>query len=231
METDKIPFSFYDNIAILFPGAVLIGLILHYYPEAKAYAESIKDISDILLVFIFIIASFIGGHITYVVSRSIANGIDMITDRFVCNAFKELTAQEQDKIIEHIEAIYKTDFDLKGELVAIRNNKNSTDFCLRVKNLCYSPVKDKIANYHIFTSLADFLRSISLLLSIIWITFAVDIVILKSYSFGLTKNILLLICLLEAAYLVYKRSLEMRKLADDVIYYQYLYEASQMKTT
>lgn len=229
METNKIPFSFYDNIAILFPGAVLMGLILYYFPEANAYAKSIKAISDTLLVFIFIIASFIGGHITYVVSRAIAGGIDLLTDKFLCNAFRELPVREQDKIIEYIGIIYKTDFNLKGEMADFRN-KGSGSLCIRVKNLCFSLVKDKIANYYIFMPLADFLRSISLLISLIWVTFVFDICIFRYYSFGISRDILLLTCLLIAAYLVYKRSLEMRKLADNVVYSQFLFEASVLKS-
>jgi hypothetical protein len=227
METSKVNFNFYDNVAIVFPGCVFIGIIMHYYPESYVYICNIKKISDTLIILIFIILSFIFGHISYILSKAVS---DFITEHTFgknnSDKFIEISEQEQNKIIEYIEVIYKTDFDLKNKIGKYRNHEISGEM-LNVKNYCFSLVKDKISNYYIFVSLADFLRSISFLLMVLSITFITDITILKKYSFGNGRNFILIISLLYFSHQVFKRSIRMRKIADGVIYSQFLFEASK----
>ncbi|PAB61353.1 hypothetical protein [Anaeromicrobium sediminis] len=227
MESNKIQFNFYDHIAILFPGSILNAIVLYYFPEFIFLIKKINELSSTLLIIIFIITSFIGGHICYALSKTFMDWVNgKLGIKFNVDAFKEVSTEQQDLIISEIEKIYETDFKLKNKIIEYRDNQlEGKD--LGIKNLCFPFTKDDISNYYIFVSLADFQRSIAFLLLIICFMIPFNIFIYTSCLFGVARNIIAVLILFVFSILIFKRSIKMRKTADRVVYSQFLFNTTK----
>lgn len=222
---DKIPFNFYDHIAVVFPGSILLGIFLYYYPELFSIIIIIKDTSTTLLIFIFIILSFICGHVTYSISKAVTDFINKIF-KINTDKFKELSDEKQDRIINIVETTHGTNYNLRGKIKEYRKGKiNGQE--LDIKNLCFAPVKEDVSNHYMFVSLADFQRSIAFLLGLIFIGTIMEVIILKNITFDKIRDIILICLLGLSAILMYKRSVKMRKTADGVVYSQFLFQYSK----
>src|SRR5699024_4156500 len=74
MQTNSIPFNFYDHVACMFPGAILFSYILFimnkfFYSEIGSYLLKLNSSSSVILIFVLIIGSFTCGHIAYSISK------------------------------------------------------------------------------------------------------------------------------------------------------------------
>lgn len=234
MDANKFSLGFYDCIAILFPGAGFAALFIHLFSELGDMLIIINGVSSVLFLFIILVISFIGGHITYILSKK-------FTDSFVkiitCNkfnrklnsdAFKEIDKKAQNKIILLVERIHDDDFDLKDNIIKYRNNEISGKE-LNIRNLCYAVVKSEIGNYETFVSLADFLRNTSFILFLVDSILLIEIYIFKMYSFGSVKNLILIALILYSSYQLFIRSIDMRKRADRIVYNEFLFKAKSIK--
>lgn len=175
----------------------------------------------------FIIVSFIGGHICYALSKTFMDGINnKVGIKFNADVFKDISIEQQNKIISEIEKIYEMDFGLKEKINKYRNGELDGR-ALGIKKLCFPFAREDISNYYVFVSLADFQRSIAFLLLMLSCIFFCDIFIFKLYSFGIIRDIIVPTILLLFSILIFKRSIKMRKTADRVVYSQFLFNTAK----
>ena len=191
--------TIYDIMAIIVPGAFvpLLSVILH--------RESVR-IYDFhpLAVLSF---SFFVGHVIQTISR--------IVDSWVNRIWRPTGIDEDLRraIDNRLREIY-------GDLDMGFLEKNR-------KDLCYSPVWDRIDNYKVFLAVADFNRACATM-SLILITGSVIPLresVIASWPWSL-RSLLLMSGLLLFA-LFSNRSRHFRQLADRVLYYSFLFWSSE----
>lgn len=238
MRTNSIPFNFYSHVACLFPGSILLSYILYtldrfFYPELSDYLVQLNTFSNILLISILIIGSFISGHISYIISKLT---FDKVPCKFFKNEDKFLSYSEekQKQIIEAIGYIYgsKTKKELEKLHKEYENNEISGEE-FGLKNYCYAMVERKEAKHDMFVGLADFLRSIAFLFALLIIFLFLESASTQFQNFNfdlvnLIKSIILVavaICFLLS---LYNRSKRMRQAADSLIYSQFLFDSKML---
>lgn len=241
MRTNSIPFNFYSHVACLFPGSILLSYILYtldrfFYPELSDYLVQLNTFSNILLISILIIGSFISGHISYIISKLIFDQVDKVTCEPFGNKDKFLSYPEgkQKQIIEAIGYIYGPEIkrELKIDHKKYKDNEISGEE-FGLKNYCYAMVERKEAKHDMFVGLADFLRSIAFLFALLIIFLFLESVLTQFQDFNfdlvnLIKSIILVavaICLLLS---LYNRSKRMRQAADSLIYSQFLFDVKML---
>lgn len=235
MKTNSIPFNFYSHVACLFPGSILLSYILYtldrfFYPELSDYLVQLNTFSNILLISILIIGSFISGHISYIISKLIFDQVDKVPCESFGNKDKFLSYPEgkQKQIIEAIGYIYGPEIkrELKINHKKYKDNEISGEE-FGLKNYCYAMVERKEAKHDMFVGLADFLRSIAFLFALLIIFLISESLFgqIKNFNFelvGLIKHIILVAISIFFVSSLYNRSKRMRQAADSLIYSQFL---------
>lgn len=233
-NSNGIPFNFYDHIAVLFPGALLLTYFLFItnwvFPNLFDYIFMLNNFSSAFSILMFIVLSFIFGHIAYSISKW---SFEFGSKKKPVDKFLDFSSIKQDEIIDEVEKIYGNSIgeELRINLPKYKNKEiNGSQFGL--KNYCYALVERKETKHDMFVALADFLRSTAFLLIIPGIFLVIKSVI----GFFLLKDINIFIFLkifffsilpIAASILLYKRSKRMRKAADSIIYSQFLFDAKK----
>ncbi|MEH6989614.1 hypothetical protein [Cytobacillus firmus] len=235
-NSNGIPFNFYDHIAVLFPGAILLSYFIivtsWVFPNTLNYLLNLNNLSTAIFVLLFLILSFIFGHIAYTISkRSFEVGIN---SKKPVDKFLDFSSVKQEEIITEVEKIYGNNIgeELRFNLLKYKNNK-ITGSQFGLKNYCYALVERKEIKHDMFVALADFLRSTAFLLIIPGLSLIVmSLVKLYSNDINIINFIIYFLYSLlpiAASNLLYKRSIRMRKAADSIIYSQFLYDAKKNK--
>jgi hypothetical protein len=72
-NANNIPFNFYDHVAVLFPGAIMVGYFIFItnkiLPDTLDLISKLHNFSSTLLILGLLIMSFIFGHVAYSMSK------------------------------------------------------------------------------------------------------------------------------------------------------------------
>lgn len=232
-NSNGIPFNFYDHIAVLFPGAILLTYFLlltnWVFPNLFHYIFMINNFSSAFSILMFIVLSFIFGHISYSISKW---SFEFGTKKKTVDKFLDFSSIKQEEIIDEVEKIYGNSIgeELRSNLLKYKNNEvNGSQFGL--KNYCYAMVERKETKHDMFVALADFLRSTALLLILpglcLFIKCVVEFLIKDINIITSLKIISFSLLPIAAGVLLYKRSIRLRKAADSIIYSQFLFDAKK----
>lgn len=232
-NSNGIPFNFYDHIAVLFPGAILLTYFLFLanwvFPNLFDYIFMLINLSSAFSILMFIVLSFIFGHIAYSISKW---SFEFGFKKKPVDKFLDFSIIKQEEIIDEVAKIYGNSIgeELRTNLLKYKNNEiNGAQFGL--KNYCYALVERKETKHDMFVALADFLRSTAFLLIIpgifLVIMSIVEFLSKDINSFIALKIIFFSILPIAASVLLYKRSKRMRKAADSIIYSQFLFDAKK----
>jgi hypothetical protein len=236
-SSNSIPFNFYDHIAVLFPGAIFLSYLIFIsnkiFPITIELIIKLNKFSSTLLILAILVASFILGHIVYSISKFSFDNALFSKGKQV-DKFLDYSHVKQSEIIEQVEKIYgeKIGEELRFNLQKYKNGRiDGAKFGL--KNYCYALVERKEAKHDVFIALADFLRGTAFLIfaGAIYINGAELYYYLTNQSTisDLLKIIGFSVIPLLSSYLLFKRSIRMRKAADSIIYSQFLFDAKNIK--
>jgi hypothetical protein len=153
---NAIPFNFYDHVAVLFPGFILLSyiyLLLEWlFPQVNKVITDINTFSPWILVLICIIISFICGHIAYFLSKAIVDFF-LISDsrKFSRTLFRLVGFYNQlissliiiSSIIEIVNSV-RTDKSSSKEDIA---EEDEEDAVKRNKYLKYNKLTDCFYNF------------------------------------------------------------------------------------
>lgn len=194
----------------------MLGTILFIYPELNEKLQKINETSNVILIFIVIVAAYICGHTSYILSKSLTDLLKVNQDKF-----KEYSIEKQRAVIQGIERVYKTDFGLNSKLEDYRDGLiNGSE--LQIKNHCFAIVDSKQVEHDKFVSLADFSRSVSLNLFIASLVYLIYWLSGMIDGFGITRSLLLVIGLCISGFLLFRRSIRFRMAADSIIYSSFI---------
>ncbi|MDO6657494.1 hypothetical protein [Anaerobacillus sp. 1_MG-2023] len=237
MQTNNIPFNFYDHVACIFPGSIFLSYILYimdrfFYPNISNYLIELNAFSSLLFILILVIASFTCGHIAYSVSKWSFELKPIISSSKPVDKFLDYSPHKQTEIIEEVSNIYgiSTGDYLHSKLIEYKNGEIS-GATFGLKNYCYALVERKEAKHDMFIAIADFLRSTSFLmiLGFVYLEFiTIWDLVFKNDILDLFKCIALIIFILIPSLTLFNRSIRLRKAADSVIYSQFLYDAKKV---
>src|SRR5699024_3759869 len=236
MQTNSVPFNFYDHVACMFPCAILFSYILFimnkfFYPEIGDYLIRLNSFSSVIFIFVLLIGSFTCGHIAYSISKwsfglKILNHSDKPIDKFL-----DYPEQKQLEIINEIGYIYGSDIGKEVKQLYVKYKKGQISGSqFGIKNYCYALVERKEAKHDMFVALADFLRSTAFLIFMAFFYLVCEILfdIFKSCNFELIDlfNLLAIFIFMGIPGMtLFRRSIRMRKAADSLIYSQFLFDA------
>ncbi len=141
--------ALYDIIAVVVPGYVLPALIGVVFPKAwQFYSWSALTI---------IAVAFITGHVV----QAAAKGVYSLVDRLWC--WEDFLSSVSEEFKTHLKMALKQYYgaDFSAKII----DKH-------MKDLCYSPVWNRMDNYKVFIALADFNRAIGVLALLAGVEFA-----------------------------------------------------------
>lgn len=208
MNNTNFQLAFYDVVAILIPGIMFPGIIgLLWDPALEFFSWN---------SWLMLAGAFALGHLIQASARWF---YETIVDRvFPPSGYLHSTPRQfQDLIREGLNYIYQTQW--KPE--TLRHLQ---------RDLCYSPVWNRMDNYKIFVALADLHRGLGFL-SIVLALISVPIMLgcVKS-SLGQWHGAALSVASVIAFYMFTSRMRFFRRLSEIVIYHSFLaYVAEQEK--
>ncbi|MGG3918594.1 hypothetical protein ABEV38_15715 [Parageobacillus thermoglucosidasius] len=237
-NANNIPFNFYDHVAVLFPGAIMVGYFIFIankiFPNTLDLISKLHNFSSTLLILVLLIMSFIFGHIAYSISKWTFDKAFFSKGKPV-DKFLDYSDTKQLEIISEVEKIYGAEIgkELRSKLDKYKKNEiTGSEFGL--KNYCYALVERKETKHDMFIALADFLRSTAFLLALgvlYLITTSILDWIRNCISGGyLIKIIIFSLFPILSSWLLLSRSIRMRKAADSVIYSQFLFDAKRLNS-
>lgn len=198
------PIALYDLISIIAPGFVMPGLLGFIYYRALRFYE--------WNVWVVLAASFILGHIVQALSKITYAVLDETlckrlwpTKEFLESAPPELG----DLVKAGVTSFYGVEF-----------TKDTLRYHL--KDLCYSPVWNRMDNYKLFTALADLYRALGFLSLVGCFEFLGLAAGLWPGAVSRTAALLLFVVTLALVLLFTDRTRFFRRLSELVVYHSFL---------
>lgn len=214
MDALRLSVALYDAVAVLVPGFVLPAtLSLLWQPSLQVYS---------LNPWAVVTFSFISGHTIQMVCRIVYNQVDRL---WPPKGFMDSASEELRQVID----------SFLQELYGVAFSKETLG--KHRKDLCYSPVWNRMENYKLFTALADLHRALGVLSLIVSAEFAIRASMMHAgWSLGVLPrspttpwlNWLLSALAAMAFVLLTDRGRFFRRLADGVVYHSFLSYISEM---
>lgn len=211
MEGLSWPLALYDLIGVLVPGLMVpaaIGLI-----SIDFFAFYDENLLVVLL------GSYVMGHVVQAFSKLTFRLVDTL---WRYKGFLDVTHPElRWSILQDLEAFY-------GGWVREAATRPQWNEEL-LKNLCYSPVWNRMDNYKLFIALADLCRALAFLSGLASLLLAGGLIGIWAHVMECQSSGWILSALLAGFFLLTDRSRFFRRLAEGVVYYSFLAFAAEGK--